>query len=83
MLTRRLCRRYKGSKIEWEVDECAQPIEVPAPKPRREPPPKKTMAGNTFMKNRFQLLNIEDSDDEDDDIASTFARVKNPVGITA
>jgi hypothetical protein len=71
-------RRYKGKKIDYDVDECAQPYPQPVPKPRKEiAPPKK---GFTAVPNRFQLLNIDDG--EDDEIAATF-QSKNSVGITA
>ncbi|KAK0646128.1 hypothetical protein B0T16DRAFT_412697 [Cercophora newfieldiana] len=70
--------KYKGTKIEWDVDECAQPYAPVAPKPRREvSQPKKAPAAA----NRFQLLNI-DSDDDEDEITSTF-QAKKSVGITA
>jgi hypothetical protein len=71
-------RKYKGTKIEWDVDECAQPYAPVAPKPKREvSQPKKVPAAT----NRFQLLNIDDDDDEDE-ITSTF-QSKKSIGITA
>lgn len=71
-------RKYKGTKIDWDVDECAQPYAPLLPKPRREvSQPKKV---STAAANRFQLLNIDD--DDDDEIASTF-QSKKSVGITA
>ncbi|KAL2181977.1 uncharacterized protein P884DRAFT_12945 [Thermothelomyces heterothallicus CBS 202.75] len=74
MLTR---LRYKGKKISFDVDECAQPYPQPAPKPRKEvAPPRKKLAR---VPNRFQLLNPDDGDDE---IAATLG-TKNAVGITA
>ncbi|KAK0623263.1 hypothetical protein B0T14DRAFT_515738 [Immersiella caudata] len=69
--------KYKGTKIEWDVDECAQPYAPVPPKPKREASqPKKTPAAA----NRFQLLNIDD--DDEDEITSTF-HAKKSVGITA
>ncbi|KAK0753076.1 hypothetical protein B0T18DRAFT_395935 [Schizothecium vesticola] len=69
--------KYKGTKIEWDVDECAQPFVVPPPKPRREAPqPKKAPIAN-----RFQLLNIDD-EDEDEEIAPAFGS-KKTVGVVA
>ncbi|KAH6627630.1 hypothetical protein F5144DRAFT_279734 [Chaetomium tenue] len=71
--------RYKGKKINYDVDECAQPYPQPAPRARKEmAPPKKGFAA---VHNRFQLLNLDDDDDEDE-IAATF-QTKNSVGITA
>lgn len=70
--------RYKGKKINYDVDECAQPYPPPAPKVRKEmAPPKK---GFSAVPNRFQLLNLDDG--EEDEIAATF-QAKNSVGITA
>ena len=57
-------RKYKGSKIEWDSDECAQPLErVQAHRPRKEAPQPAKKALNP-MSNRFHLLNLEDDDDE-------------------
>jgi hypothetical protein len=70
--------RYKGKKINYDVDECAQPYPQPAPKVRKEmAPPKK---GVSAVHNRFQLLNLDDGDE--DEIVATF-QAKNSVGITA
>ncbi|KAK3296263.1 uncharacterized protein B0H64DRAFT_397775 [Chaetomium fimeti] len=70
--------RYKGKKINYDVDECAQPYPQPAPKVRKEmAPPKK---GFSAVPNRFQLLNLDDGDE--DEIAAPF-QAKNSVGITA
>jgi hypothetical protein len=81
LLTKPVCRKYKGSKIEWDVDECAQPYpSVPALKARKSPPAPKKAA--TTMANRFQLLNMDDGDEEDDEIATAF-QAKKPVGIAA
>jgi hypothetical protein len=72
-------RKYKGTKIEWDVDECAQPYAPVAPKPRREvSQPKKV----PVAANRFQLLNIDDDDDDEDEITSTF-QSKKSIGIAA
>ena len=69
--------KYKGTKIEWDVDECAQPFVVPPPKARREAPqPKKAPIAN-----RFQLLNLDDEDeDEDEELAPAFGTA---VGVVA
>jgi hypothetical protein len=69
--------KYKGTKIDWDLDECAQPYAPVAPRPKREvPPPKKAPAAA----NRFQLLNLDD--DDDDEVKSTF-QAKKSIGITA
>ncbi len=76
-------RTYKGSKIDWDVDECAQPFDpVPIVKPKKEPAPPKKAPSAT--RNRFQLLNLDDDgDEEEDEMASALQGAKNPVGIAA
>ncbi|KAK4043261.1 hypothetical protein C8A01DRAFT_32578 [Parachaetomium inaequale] len=70
--------RYKGKKIGYDVDECAQPYPQPALKVRKEaPPPKKAF---TAVPNRFQLLNLDDGGDND--VAAAF-QAKTAMGITA
>ncbi|KAL8400241.1 hypothetical protein RB594_000575 [Gaeumannomyces avenae] len=72
--------KFKGSKIDWDVDECAQPLDrARPPKPRKETPPAKKPA--SAITNRFHLLNMDD--DEDDDAAPSFAQAKGAVGIIA
>lgn len=75
-------RKYKGTKIEWDVDECAQPYTVQqTSRPRKEiPGPKKPIA---TARNRFQLLDIDDDDEKDEEIAVNFGSKKSPVGIAA
>lgn len=68
-------RRYKGKKINYDVDECAQPYPQPAPKLRKEAAPPRKFAA---VPNRFHLLNIDDG--EEDEIASAF-QSKKAVGI--
>ena len=72
--------KYKGTKIDWDVDECAQPyVLAPLKATKQTPQPKKATVAN-----RFQLLNIDDNDDDDDDdeMVSAF-RAKKVVGIAA
>ena len=70
-------RKYKPFKIDWQVDECAQPYDrLPAPKPPKETSLPKPPA----PANRFQLLNLDD--DGEDEIAAAFQSKKRP-GITA
>ena len=72
---------YKGSKVEWDHDECAGPLEQPL-QPRKENlPPKKKQEP---LMNRFQLLNMDGSegsvsDDEDIDTSG----ITLPAGIVA
>lgn len=75
-------RKYKGSKIEWDADECAQPLERPPhvtngpggrQPPRRENSRsmahqrRKSAAGAAGVVNRFQLLNLDPDDGKSDD----------------
>lgn len=70
-------RKYKPFKIDWQVDECAQPYDrLPPPKPLKEASLPKPSA----PANRFQLLNLDD--DDGDEIAAAF-QSKKRVGITA
>jgi len=71
--------KYKGTRIEWDVDECAQPYSVLQSKPKREPVTT-TRKVSAPAPNRFQPLNLED--DEEDEITSTF-QTKRSVGIAA
>lgn len=70
---------YKGSRIEWEVDECAQPYAAEHPVKTRDNPPSKV---SKTPANRFQLLNMDDVDEEDD-IAAVFQKSKKIVNISA
>ncbi|KAK3401011.1 hypothetical protein B0T20DRAFT_405775 [Sordaria brevicollis] len=67
--------KYKTYRIDWVVDECAQPYDrLPAPKQPKEP----SLPKPTAPANRFQLLNLED--DGEDEIAAAF-QSKKRVGI--
>ena len=58
--------KYKGSKIDWDVDECAQPLEFPTQaKARKDIQPAEKASGKT-MANRFHLLDLEDDGDENE-----------------
>lgn len=53
---------YKGMKIEWYPDECAQPLPKVQHPPKKEngpAPPKKLNP----MVNRFQMLNMDGTED--------------------
>ncbi|KAI7779877.1 hypothetical protein LA080_000292, partial [Diaporthe eres] len=55
--------KYKGSKIDWDVDECNQPFVTTAqPKPRQQTPTNSRTNGGA-MTNRFNILNIDDDGD--------------------
>lgn len=68
------CSEYKGSRIEWAADECAQP-------PRNLPTQTKGSrpgvvskrnyssgsASSSQVANRFQVLDVTDDNDEDGD----------------
>ncbi|KAK5653110.1 hypothetical protein OQA88_9209 [Cercophora sp. LCS_1] len=69
--------KYKGAKIEWDVDECAQPYPPPTPKPRAQV--SQPRRAPTSVTNRFQLLGLDD--DDEDEITATFRAER--VGITA
>ena len=59
---------YKGSKIEWDSDECAALLERPRQNFEENSLPKKKKEAQ--LTNRFQLLNMdeEDGSEEDDDL---------------
>ncbi|KAM5345539.1 hypothetical protein ACJ41O_011400 [Fusarium nematophilum] len=67
---------YKGSRIEWSADECAQPLSMPPAKPRShgfQPKPNSSSSASTSMNpmvNRFQLLDLTENDDEDESESS-------------
>lgn len=72
--------KYKGSKIDWDVDECCQALEQPSQiTPRRVPVSTKKSTGNS-MANRFHLLNVDD--DGDGDVSPAFGP-KKTIGIAA
>lgn len=57
---------YKGMKIEWYSDECALPLPKQPSTPRKENPPQPVKRPNTAV-NRFQMLNMDGTEDENDD----------------
>ncbi|KAK0748865.1 hypothetical protein B0T21DRAFT_380601 [Apiosordaria backusii] len=69
-------RKYKGRRIEFDVDECAQPYPAPAVlKAKEAPQPKR----QTSVTNRFQLLNVDDSEDEENAPPPGFRSKKTPM----
>ncbi|KAI0597664.1 hypothetical protein F4775DRAFT_559154 [Biscogniauxia sp. FL1348] len=90
--------KYKGSKIEWDVDECNQPIETiqqPTQKPTQPTTQKTTQktppkpqhvlpAKKTIdLQNRFDTLRIDDEDDEVDDKFDTSSELPSTVNVSA
>ncbi|KAH8683343.1 hypothetical protein BGZ60DRAFT_480633 [Tricladium varicosporioides] len=71
---------YKGSKIEWDSDECATPLERPKPQQENVAPKKKRDAP---VMNRFQLLNMEDEDGSLEDDEHDTSGLSFPTIITA
>ncbi|ROV98257.1 hypothetical protein VSDG_04395 [Cytospora chrysosperma] len=73
--------KYKGCKIDWDLDECAQPFERPTRvKHRKDTPPARKTNGKSVA-NRFHLLNLEDDGDEAE--MSLDFSAKKTVGIAA
>ncbi|KAG9235534.1 hypothetical protein BJ875DRAFT_458961 [Amylocarpus encephaloides] len=70
---------YKGSKIKWDDDECAAPLERPQQHFKENLSPKKK---KEVSLNRFQVLNMdEDGSEEDDDL--DISGITIPTGISA
>ena len=60
---------YKGMKIEWYPDECAQPLPRKPTAPKKECVPQLPKKPQPMV-NRFQMLNMdgtEDGSDEDEE----------------
>ncbi|KAI0014000.1 hypothetical protein F4779DRAFT_560214 [Xylariaceae sp. FL0662B] len=76
--------KYKGSRIEWDIDECDRPIETVSrvhPKPQRIASTKKPTVS---MQNRFASLRLDDDDnDETDDKFDTSSELPSTVNVTA
>ncbi|KAI9828047.1 MAG: hypothetical protein M1832_003574 [Thelocarpon impressellum] len=63
---------YKGLKIEWFADECAEPLpRTPVAAKENAPPPAKRAMP---VMNRFDLLNLDGSEDTSDDEVHGHAR---------
>ncbi|KAI0417624.1 hypothetical protein F5X98DRAFT_339901 [Xylaria grammica] len=74
--------KYKGSKIEWDVDECDQPFEVVQKTSLRPQPPAKTPVAGT--RNRFDMLRLDDDDNnESDDKFDASSEMLSTVDVTA
>ena len=78
---------YKGSKIEWDNDDCAAALEKPIPARKENLPTKKK---DPPLMNRFQLLNMDGTEDgsEDDEhdpsgITLATAMTSSTIGLVA
>jgi hypothetical protein len=61
VLTSGFGRKYKSSRIEYDVDECAQSIEhIPVVKKRNFAEPINNTPSAFSMANRFLLLGIDE-----------------------
>lgn len=78
--------KYRGTKIEYGSDECAQPYEVdqlskPQIPQRREAPPLRK--GSSNLANRFEVLNIDGEESDDEGEITAGFQPRNQVGIRA
>ncbi|KAJ2984574.1 hypothetical protein NUW58_g5990 [Xylaria curta] len=78
--------KYKGSKIEWDVDECEQPFEMVQKTLTKSLPQRvpsiKTHVTNT--RNRFDMLRVDDDDNnESDDKFDTSSEMPSTIDVTA
>jgi hypothetical protein len=77
---------YKGSKIEWDNDDCAAALEKPIPARKENLPTKKK---DPPLMNRFQLLNMDGTDGSEDDehdpsgITLATAMTSSTIGLVA
>lgn len=71
---------YKGSKIEWDSDECAAPLERPLQTRKENISPKKKDAP---LMNRFQLLNLDGTDDDSEVDDHDASGITLPTAMTA
>jgi hypothetical protein len=81
-----LHRKYKGSKIDWDVDECEQPLDT-CPKPAA--PTRQCVSSIkkplVSLRNRFASLGLDSSDSASEsnyDGSSEF-HVASPVHVSA
>ncbi|GAP89270.2 putative RNA recognition motif containing protein [Rosellinia necatrix] len=77
--------KYKGSKIEWDVDECDQPFEV-VQKAWAKPPPQRgpTKVSAAGARNRFDMLRLDDEDNnESDDKFDTSSEMPSTIDVVA
>ncbi len=76
-------RTYKGTKIEWDNDECAAALDTPLQTRSVNVPPKKKQ--NAPLMNRFQLLDMDRTEDgsEGVDEDNDTSRLSDPTTFTA
>lgn len=72
---------YKGMRIEWYPDECAQPLLKAPFLPRKETIQRSGKKSNPIS-NRFQMLNMDGTEDGTDE-ASDEDTVDVPTGLTS
>lgn len=69
---------YKGMKIEWYPDECAQPLPKVQHVPKKESVPVTSKKLNPMV-NRFQMLNMDGtedgSEDDEDDAVEEYPSI--------
>jgi hypothetical protein len=63
---------YKGLRIEWYPDECAQPLLKTPHTPRKETLQRSFKKSNPIT-NRFQMLNMDGTEDGTDDASAEEA----------
>ncbi|KAI3533437.1 hypothetical protein CTAM01_02055 [Colletotrichum tamarilloi] len=56
--------KYKGSKIEWDVDECAQPLPAEPQRAQTQVPPIRFPMNP--MTNRFELLKLDKTEEDEE-----------------
>ncbi|KAI0191301.1 hypothetical protein EV127DRAFT_72938 [Xylaria flabelliformis] len=78
--------KYKGSKIEWDVDECDKAFET-TEKTSTKPLPQRsssTKAPVSSTRNRFAMLRLDDDDNhESDDKFDTSSEMLSTVDVAA
>ncbi|KAK1659389.1 hypothetical protein BDP55DRAFT_733340 [Colletotrichum godetiae] len=62
--------KYKGSRIEWGVDECAQPLPAEPQRIQTQVPP--TRRPMNPMANRFELLKLDKAEEDEENIRPEF-----------
>ncbi|KAI9732676.1 MAG: hypothetical protein M1834_004013 [Cirrosporium novae-zelandiae] len=76
-------QNYKGMKIEWYPDECGQPLPKIQHMLRKENYSQAPVKKVDIMVNRFQMLNMDGtedgSDDDDEDSMTEYASMDHPV----
>ncbi|KAK2032811.1 hypothetical protein LX32DRAFT_635889 [Colletotrichum zoysiae] len=60
-------QKYKRSRIEWDIDECAQPLEV-AQTHRVQPHVLSSKRPMNPMANRFEVLKLDANDDDEENM---------------